>query len=89
MSNVYSPVSASILLALIATFPFLFFLGLLILAAVLTGALCYACVNPFHTVLQWFFIMIPFTAILSPAVVFFFNFSAEAHVLIQKNLREY
>jgi len=34
------------------------------------------------------FIMIPFVAILSPAVVFFFNFSAEAHAFIHKKLKE-
>jgi hypothetical protein len=80
-------VFSNILLALIATFPLLFFVGLLLLAAFLTGTICYACATPFHTVLQWFFIMIPFTALLSPAVVFFFNFAAESHVLIQRSLR--
>lgn len=80
---------SNIFLAFVASLPLLFFIGLLTLAAFLTGTVCYACTNPFHTVLQWFFIMIPFTALLAPAVVFFFNFAAEAHVLIQKNLREY
>ncbi len=71
-------------LALVATFPLLIFIGLLTLAAFLTGTVCYGCENPLHNVLQWFFIMIPFTALLSPAVVFFFNFAAEAHVLLAK-----
>jgi hypothetical protein len=35
-------------------------------------------------VLQWFFIMIPFAALLSPSVVFFFNMAAEAHILLRK-----
>lgn len=79
-----SDMFSNILLALVATFPLLVFIGLLTLAAFLTGTVCYGCENPLHNVLQWFFIMIPFTALLSPAVVFFFNFAAEAHVLTQK-----
>lgn len=31
--------------------------------------------------LQWFFMMIPFAAILTPPMIFFFNFSVEAHRL--------
>lgn len=68
--------------------PLLLLSGLLIFAAMLTGQVCYVCTDPFHNVLQSFFIMIPFTALLSPAVVFFFNFAAEAHVLSQKNNSE-
>lgn len=78
---------SNIMLAIIAILPLLFFLSLLLLAAFLTGNVCYACTNPLHTVLQWFIEMIPFTAILAPAVIFFFNFAAEAHVLIQRQLR--
>lgn len=77
---------SNMFLALIATFPLLFFIGLLSLAAFLTGSICLTCVKPVYTVLQWFFIMIPFAALLSPAVIFFFNFAAESHVLIQKQL---
>lgn len=78
---------SNIVLSLIAALPLLFFIGLLVLAAFLTGTICYSCNNPLHQVLQWFIVMIPFTALLSPWVVFFFNFAAEAHVLIQRNLR--
>jgi MFS family permease len=78
---------SNLLLGSIALFPLLFILGILVLAAFLTGAVCYHCESPVHNVLQWFFIMIPFVAVLSPAVVFFFNFAAEAHVLIMRQLR--
>lgn len=78
---------SNILLSLIATFPLLFCLALLLLSTLITGSVCSVCSNPTHIVLQWFFIMIPFAAFLAPAVVFFFNFSAEAHVLIQKKIR--
>lgn len=72
------------LLGMIATFPLVVFVGLLVGAAILTGSICQTCDDPLHTVLQWFFIMIPFTAFLSPAVVFFFNFAAESHVLLNR-----
>jgi len=73
--------------ALIASLPLIFVVGILSLAAFLTGSICYACDDPIYTVLQWFVIMIPFTALLSPAIVFFFNFAAETHVMIQKELK--
>ena len=78
---------SNILFSLIASFPLLFCLGVLTLAAVLTGSVCFVCGNPIYIVFQWFFIMIPFAILLSPAVIFFFNFSAEAHVMIQKKLK--
>ncbi len=35
--------------------------------------------------LSWFFIMVPFSAILTPAVIFFFNFSAESYNKLHLN----
>lgn len=84
VNRLKNDIFSNIFLTLIATFPLLVFIGLLMLAAFLTGTVCYSCENPLHNVLQWFFMMIPFTALLSPAVIFFFNFAAEAHVLLQK-----
>ncbi|HEV8051198.1 MAG TPA: hypothetical protein VGP47_01800, partial [Parachlamydiaceae bacterium] len=83
-----SDVFSNIILVFFALLPLIFVSGLLVLAAFLTGTVCYTCENPLHNVLQWFFIMIPFTALLSPAVVFFFNFAAEAHVLMQRNFHK-
>ena len=37
---------------------------------------------------QWFFIMLPFAILLAPAVVFFFNFSAECHALMLKKMQD-
>ena len=77
---------ANIVLILIALLPLalslLYFVGCL-----LTGSLCLDCHNSLQTILKWFFIMLPFTAFLTPAVIFFFNFAAEAHVLMQKQLK--
>jgi hypothetical protein len=78
---------SNLFLGIIALLPLLAIAGLLLLAAFLTETICYSCEHPLHNVLQWFFIMIPFTVFLSPSVVFFFNFAAEAHVLIQKKIK--
>jgi hypothetical protein len=88
MKRFKNDVFSNILMIFLALFPLLAVTGLLVLAAFLTGTVCYNCENPLHNVLQWFFIMIPFTALLAPAVVFFFNFAAEAHVLMQKELQK-
>jgi len=87
IKRVKRDVFSNLLLALVAILPLVFLVGFLVLAAVLTGTLCYRCDTPTYTVLQWFFMMIPFTAILAPAVIFFFNFATEAHVLLQKEAR--
>ncbi|MBA3957761.1 MAG: hypothetical protein H0X51_05130 [Parachlamydiaceae bacterium] len=74
----------NLFLATIAACPLLLITGLLTIAAMMTGAICYTCPTPVYVILQWFFVMIPFTAVLTPGVVFFFNFAAEAHVLIRR-----
>lgn len=75
---------SNLLLFVVAIMPLLLYIGLLMGAAFLTGSICITCDDTLHTVLQWFFMMLPFTALLAPAVIFFFNFAAESHVLMQK-----
>ena len=36
------------------------------------------------SVLEWFFTMIPYCALLTPAILFFFHFSAESYVLLRR-----
>lgn len=79
---------SNLLLFAIGILPLLIVFGFLLLSAVLTGTICVHCDDALHNVLQWFFIMIPFAALLSPALIFFFNFAGEAHVLMQKRLKE-
>jgi hypothetical protein len=74
----------NMILILTALLPLIGVLVLLTLAAFLTGTICVECYTSLQTVLKWFFIMFPFTAFLTPAVIFFFNFAAESHVLMQK-----
>lgn len=64
--------------------PLALILTLLILSAVLTGSVYLDYENLPQIILSWFFIMLPFTAFLTPAVIFFFNFAAEAHVLMNR-----
>lgn len=79
---------ANFLLILTALVPLAFIVTLLTVAALLTGSIYWeASQAPLQTVLIWFFIMVPFTAFLTPAVIFFFNFAAESHVLMQRHVR--
>ncbi len=77
---------SNLLLAWIALIPLIFVVGILTIAALMTDSVMSNPDSPLHVTLQWFFIMIPFTAVLAPAVVFFFNFAAEAHVLLMKTM---
>lgn len=74
----------NLLLFAVALLPLVLYLALLLGSAFLTGSFCVDCVNPVATVVEWFFIMVPFAALLAPAVIFFFNFAAESHVMMVK-----
>lgn len=67
--------------------PLLIVVGFLILAATLTGLTYFTSERTWAIALQWFFIMIPFAALLSPAIVFFFNFAAESFAYMQKKFK--
>jgi len=73
----------SLLLFLIAMIPIGLVSGLLYLAAALTDSHFLVAEQSLSVALEWFFIMIPFAAILTPAVIFFFNFAAESFLLLQ------
>lgn len=77
-------VFCNILLGLIAIFPLVFSIILLSLASFLTSSMCDACDNTLYATMHSFFVMIPFAVMLSPSVIFFFNFAAEAHVLMKQ-----
>jgi hypothetical protein len=73
---------SSIGLFLLALIPIGFIAALLSLSALLTG-LQLGTQQTLAVAMEWFFIMIPFCAILTPAVIFFFNFAAESYQLLQ------
>ncbi len=74
-------------LMFLSLIPCLFGAGLMSIAAIMTGKNYVGAENPIAVSLEWFFIMIPFSALLSPAVIFFFNFAAESHVLLAKKMK--
>ncbi len=67
----------------ISLIPTLLVGGLLCLAAILTKVNFLVGERSLSVALEWFFIMLPFSLILSPAVVFFFNFAAESYQILQ------
>ena len=71
---------SSIALFLLALLPIISVSGLLVLSALLTNS---APDKPLSVALEWFFVMIPFSAVLTPAIIFFFNFAAESYQLLQ------
>ncbi len=79
---------SSLVQLLIALLPVGLSALILSIAGCLTSAMGFGGTQPLQSALHWFFIMIPFTALLAPGVIFFFNFSVEAHVLAQRHLRQ-
>lgn len=82
-----SNVFGSLLLATIAVLPIAALIGILTTAELLSDPLLVVASKPLFSTMRWVFIMIPFAAVLTPAIIFFFNFSAEAHVLAMKNCK--
>ena len=76
---------SSLVLLFIALIPIVCVVGLLCLAALLTRMSFLVTDRSLTVALEWFFIMIPFCAILSPVVIFFFNFSAESYQLLHRS----
>ena len=70
---------SSIALFLLALAPIFLVVGLLTLSALLAHS---SPEKPLSIAIAWFFIMVPFAAVLTPAVIFFFNFAAECYQLL-------
>lgn len=79
---------ANILLLLVGIAPLLVCVGFLTLAACLTGIGYISGKAVLGVSLQWFFIMVPFALLLTPFVVFFFNFATESFGLMQRKMRK-
>jgi hypothetical protein len=74
------------ILLLLGLLPLIIIVGFLVLAATLTGMTYFVTERTWAIGLQWFVIMIPFAALISPVVIFFFNFAAESFVILQRRL---
>jgi len=77
---------ANLVLLVVGMMPLAISLGILYLAAAMTGNNFMEHSGAVSSVLQHFFIMIPFCALLTPSVVFFFNFSTESFLFNQKKI---
>lgn len=75
---------SNLALFLLGLLPLLLGVGILSLAAFLTGVNFFMRTETLAIALQWFFVMIPFCAMLTPGILFFFNFAVESYALVQK-----
>lgn len=73
-----------VILLLIGLLPLIVVVGFLILSATLTGMTYFVTERTWAIGLQWFMIMVPFATLLSPVVVFFFNFASESFIILQR-----
>lgn len=79
--------SNSIML-LIGIVPVVVCMAILYLAAHITGGNFFQDSKPLSLVFQWFFVMLPFCGLLTPFVIFFFNFSTECFIYSSKKADE-
>ncbi|MEM8727179.1 MAG: hypothetical protein AAGE99_00470 [Chlamydiota bacterium] len=78
---------SNLALFLLGLVPLLSVAGFLSLAAFLTGVNFFVKTETLTVALQWFFVMIPFCALLTPGILFFFNFAVEGYAVMQKKYR--
>lgn len=79
---------SAVIFLLLGLFPLLCTVVFMMLAVFVTGRSYFMAEHSFASVAQLFFIMLPFSVLLSPALVFFFNFSAESYVWMQQRLKK-
>ncbi|HKY99776.1 MAG TPA: hypothetical protein VJ112_01280 [Rhabdochlamydiaceae bacterium] len=72
----------------IGNLPLVLMVALSVLSAIVTGKSYIEAGRSLSVAVQWFFIMLPFSALLSFFVIFFFNFAAESHVLLQRKWKQ-
>ena len=86
--NIYRHLTSNVFTNLIFFFigliPLIVVVGVLSLAAFMTGVNFFIHTETLAIALQWFFIMIPFCALVCPSALFFFNMASESHALMQK-----
>jgi hypothetical protein len=73
---------SSLILFVIALLPMALVGGMLCISASLTDVRFLIAERSLGVALEWFFIMLPFAALATPPLIFFFQFAAEAHLLI-------
>ena len=83
----FNPFS-NLILFFLSVLPLTVVTGLMLGAAFLTSKTYLSLDHPVARGIQWFFMMLPSSVLLAPAVIFFFNFAAEAHVLMVRRQKE-
>lgn len=73
---------------LLAMAPLFLMLTFLIAAAFITKISYFSSSSALLIGLQWFFLMLPFNALLTPFVLYFFNFSTEVYTYLKENQSE-
>ena len=82
--RIKSSIFANGLLFFTGLVPLALVLFFLILGAVMTGSSYFAAKAALGMSIQWIMMMIPFCAIMTPFVIFFFNFSLESYMLLKR-----
>lgn len=88
VTRLRSSLFANLLLFSLGVFPLVCVVGFLTIGAVMTGISYFSAKAALSVSLQWFFIMVPFCAILTPFVIFFFNFATESYGFLRRRNRE-
>lgn len=79
---------ANLTMLMVGILPLLFVVGFLSFGAWLTGFNFFSAKEALSVSLQWFFMMVPFCLILTPFVIFFFNFATESYVLLRRQRKK-
>jgi hypothetical protein len=77
-------VFANTILFFTSMIPLAFVLFFLILGAVMTGTSYFAAKAALAIGIQWLVMMVPFCFIMTPFVIFFFNFALESYMLLKR-----
>lgn len=92
LKNIYNRIAQDPLMSfvglMVAILPAAFVLLFLVSAAFLTQKSYLTSSTPILISLQWFFLMLPFNALLTPSIIFFFNFSDECYQNANKSVKQ-
>lgn len=81
-------VFSNCIMLIVGMIPLVLCLGILYLAAHITGGSFFQDSKPLSLTFQWFFVMLPFCGLLTPSVIFFFNFATECFLFASRKSEE-
>lgn len=88
IERVNTSVFINILHFIVAIAPLFFSVGMLCLAAMVTNVQYLQSTSAISISFEWLFIMVPFTLMLTPFVIFFFNFATESYGYLQRRKKK-